>query len=95
MEDRIIGPVTNIVDGDTFDMEVTEVWKNNVYHYNKQERIRIADIDAPELQDAGGKRSKESLEKKISGYTVECTIQTRDDYGRLVASYVNTNPPKI
>ena len=85
MPDVIQGPVINIVDGDTFDMKVTHVGENNKYEYNYKERIRIADIDAPELRAPGGKRSKDLLERKLKGKVVRCYVQTRDSYGRIVA----------
>ena len=85
MPDIIQGPVINIVDGDTFDMKVTHVGENNKYEYNYEERIRIADIDAPELRAPGGKRSKDLLERKLKGKVVRCYVQTRDSYGRIVA----------
>jgi len=60
MADTIRGPVINIVDGDTFDMRVTHTGRNNQYQYNNEERIRIANIDAPDRlcrvpQQAGAK----------------------------------------
>lgn len=85
MADTIRGPVTNVVDGDTFDMKVTHVGKSNSKEYNNEERIRIAGTDAPELSTGEGKKAKEKLEKKISGKEVRCTIQARDTYGRIVA----------
>jgi len=85
MADTIRGPVTNIVDGDTFDMKVTHVGKNNKEKYNDNERIRIAKIDAPELDAPAGKRSKEQLERKLKGKEVRCYVQARDTYGRVVA----------
>ncbi|MBI4712496.1 MAG: hypothetical protein HY762_04230 [Planctomycetes bacterium] len=85
MLDTIRGPVTNVIDGDTFDMKVTHTGKSNQYEYNNQERIRIAGIDAPELGTSAGKRTKVSLDLKIIGAEVRCHIQARDTYGRLVA----------
>jgi len=85
MADTIRGPVTNIVDGDTFDMKVAHVGKNNKSEYNDEETIRIADIDAPELHAPGGKRSKDILERKLKGREVRCYVQARDSYGRVVA----------
>ena len=85
MADTIRGPVTNIVDGDTFDMKVTHVGKNNEHDYNDVERIRIADISAPELKQLGGEHSKDLLELKLKGKEVRCSVQTRDTYGRIVA----------
>jgi len=85
MTDTIRGPVINIVDGDTFDMKVTYVGKNNKHEYNYEERIRIADIDEPELRTPAGKRSKNLLERKLKGKEVMCYVRARDSYGRIVA----------
>lgn len=85
MADTIRGPVTNVVDGDTFDMKVTHIGNNNKEKYNDEERIRIAEIDAPELNTPAGKRSKEQLEKKLKGKEVRCHVEARDTYGRVVA----------
>jgi endonuclease YncB( thermonuclease family) len=85
MADTIRGPVTNVIDGDTFDMKVTHVGESNKNKYNNEERIRIADIDAPELRTSAGKRSKEQLSRKLNGKQIRCYIQARDTYGRIVA----------
>lgn len=85
MADIIRGPVTNVVDGDTFDMKVTHVGKKNTDEYNTEERVRIADGDAPELDTEEGKKAKKTLEKKLYGKEVRCTVQARDTYGRIVA----------
>ena len=85
MADTIRGPVIKIIDGDTFDMKVTHVGKENKEEYNDNERIRIAGIDAPELPSEEGKKAKKALEKKLDGKEVRCKVQTRDDYGRIVA----------
>lgn len=94
MADRVRGQVADVIDGDTFDMEITKVGTNNVENYGKNERIRIAGIDAPELNREKGKRAKEALEREIARREIECIIQARDEYGRLVAD-VYTNPPKV
>jgi endonuclease YncB( thermonuclease family) len=85
MADTIKGPVTRVIDGDTFDMDVTHVGKNNKHKYKNSERIRIASIDAPELRSPGGRRSKDLLAKKLKGKKVRCSVQSRDTYGRIVA----------
>lgn len=86
MADTIRGRVTNIVDGDTFDMKVTHIGKANEYPYNGQETIRIAGIDKPEWNMPEGKRSKQLLERRLKGKDVLCQVQTRDSYGRVVAT---------
>jgi len=85
MTDTIRGPVTAVNDGDTFDMNVTYVGKENGNKYGDQERIRIASIDAPELNTMAGKRSKEALERRLSGKEVRCLVKARDTYHRVVA----------
>jgi endonuclease YncB( thermonuclease family) len=85
MTDTIRGPVTNIVDGDTFDIKVTYTGKDNKTDYNKNERIRIVEINAPELNTLAGKREKKHLEKILTNKEVRCCVQARDTYGRIVA----------
>ncbi len=87
MADIIQGPVTHVIDGDTFDMQVTHTGKFNEYDdYNQYERIRIADIDAPELGTRQGRIARDRLQNARQGKMVRCTVQTRDVYGRIVAS---------
>lgn len=87
MADIIQGPVTHVIDGDTFDMQVTHTGKFNEYDdYNQYERIRIADIDAPELRTRQGKIAKVRLQNALQGTIVRCTVKTRGVYGRIVAS---------
>jgi endonuclease YncB( thermonuclease family) len=86
MSDLIQGPVTRIIDGDTFEMRVTPTGTNNRNQYNNTETIRIAGFNAPELPSRAGQRSKDALAQKLSGKTVHCTVQARDTYGRVVAT---------
>lgn len=86
MSDIIQGPVTRIIDGDTFDMTVTYIGTSNERKYADSETIRLAGFDAPELPSRAGQRSKDSLTLKLSGKTVRCTVQARDTYGRVVAT---------
>jgi endonuclease YncB( thermonuclease family) len=82
--DIIWGKVTNIVDGDTFDINVTHDSEDNEYEYSGEERIRIADIDEPELNTKAGERAKKDLEEKLLNENVKCKIKSRDKYDRLV-----------
>jgi len=85
MTDTIRGPVRRVVDGDTFEMDVTHVGKNNTEKYNDSETVRIADVDAPELGTQAGNNAKSDLQRRLSGKQVRCTIKARDKYGRIVA----------
>lgn len=75
----------NVVDGDTFEMKVTRIGNENRAKYNDEERIRISDLDAPELNAPYGHRSKDQLERKLKGKEVRCYVEARDSYGRIVA----------
>jgi len=83
--DTIRGPVFNIIDGDTFDIKVTHVGKENLYKYNDIERVRIAEMDEPELNTLIGRRSRLLLQQKLQGREVRCYVQARDEYSRIVA----------
>ena len=91
MYDVIWGDVTNVVDGDTFDLRVTHHGTHNKFPYNNQERIRIASIDAPVLPTAPGVRAKHQLELAISGKRVKCEVHSRDTYHRLICGVSKAN----
>jgi len=84
--DTIKGKVIAVIDGDTFDMTVTHVGKNNKYEYNNKERIRFSGFDAPELNTAKGQRDKDELEPIILNKIVRVHIDARDSYQRVVGS---------
>lgn len=85
MKDILQGPVIRVIDGDTFDLRVIHVGVNNQNDYKDEERIRIANIDAPELRSPGGSRSRDLLVRRLNGREVKCFVEARDTYGRLVA----------
>jgi endonuclease YncB( thermonuclease family) len=76
----------SVYDGDTF----------RVIHKTSGEeiKIRVACIDAPELKQAGGKRSRDHLRTflALNPAQLALRIYTRDRYGRSVASVYVTNP---
>ena len=84
MTDVIYGIVQEIIDGDTFDLLVTHRRKENRYYYNRVERIRIAGIDAAEIDSPSGMSQKISLIQKLRGHRIACFVQGRDAYHRLV-----------
>lgn len=86
MADVLRGRVTRVIDGDTFDLGGVSASVTSGNRYNSSETIRIADIDAPELNTGAGKRSKQALENKVAGKSVTCVVKARDTYGRVVAS---------
>ena len=69
----------NVVDGDTFD--ATPNWSS---HGRVGSRVRIANINAPELSMPGGSSAKQRLESAILGKNVQLYGHSIS-YGRLVA----------
>lgn len=85
MSDIVCGPVKDIIDDDTFDMEITHVGQHNEDFYSNPERIRIAGIDDPELSSGLPLRSRKKLERRLKDKEVKCYVLTRDEDGRIVA----------
>ncbi len=71
--EKIVGRVVGVADGDTVTVLDAQ---------NRQHKVRLTGIDAPEKAQAFGQRSKESLSSLVFSQVV--TVQTRktDDYGR-------------
>jgi len=63
--------VIKVIDGDTFTVT--------------GDTIRLADVDAPELDEPSGLQAKQRLRDLIEGKDVEYEEQARDVYGRIVA----------
>ena len=78
------GDVYSIIDGDTFDAQITHYSKLNTRCYNTYERIRIASINAPEIPSLAGFRMARHLQAKPLGRHVMLSIHSRDVFGRLV-----------
>lgn len=73
------GRVVGVSDGDT----VTVLDANN-----KQHKIRLSGIDAPEKAQAYGQKSKESLSEMVFGKPVDVEWSKQDRYGRTVGKIV-------
>ena len=86
MADWLEGPVTQVVDGDTFDMSVART--NNPRAYSGSERIRLANANAPETGTPGGAAATSRLQQQIAGRGVHCDVRARDTFGRLVCGRV-------
>jgi len=71
---EVTGVVTKVVDGDTFDVEGFG-------------RVRLADVDSPEMDTPGGKAAKFFAETMLLGETVQLDVDDlggKDRYGRWV-----------
>lgn len=80
---QINGRVTKIIDGDTLQILSD---KNKVLY-----KIRIADIDAPEIDQDFGLKSKNFIYNKIYNKYVTVKKQNKDKYGRIVAHVLYNN----
>ena len=82
-EDWVQGPVLQVIDGDSFVMQVEIVGEANDYPYNPTERIRL-DTSAPALGTEAGEEAKKKLEAQIAGKNVRCYVKSRDEQGDLL-----------
>ena len=71
----LAGRVVGVSDGDTVTVLTAE---------NRQYKIRLSGIDAPEKKQAFGARSKETLSRQIFGQAVTVEWTKTDRYGRIV-----------
>jgi micrococcal nuclease len=85
--DEVSGIVTNVVDGDTFDFRID---KNDPRIIYEIERVRLADVDSPEMSTPEGEPAKVFATEILLGQRVWLDIDDkskdgRDPYGRLIA----------
>ena len=83
------GQVVNVHDGDTLTVLVDR----------NQVRVRLTDIDAPELGQAFGKRSKDSLADICAGKSAFVIWKSKDRYhrtlGRVSCANVDANSEQV
>ena len=80
MVDVIRGQVTNVVDGDTFDIGVISRDANNKYIYGFTERIRIANFNASEINTLKGVAAKLTLHSVLFNKYVKLWVYTSGVY---------------
>jgi endonuclease YncB( thermonuclease family) len=85
-QDEAYGVVTNVLDGDTFDVTIEKADSRIV---SSVERIRLADVDSPEMDTPGGPAAKDFTYAVLMNKRVFLDIDDRsgngrDPYGRLV-----------
>ena len=68
--------VLRVVDGDTFET-------------TNRQLIRLTGIDAPEIDNCGGKEAKEELEKLVMGKNIYLKVIFRDKSNRLISHVYN------
>jgi len=77
--DIIEGRVVGVHDGDTVTL---------LLDGNQQLKVRLAQIDAPELDQAFGQQSKQSLSDMVFNKTIKVEKETIDKYGRTVGTLI-------
>lgn len=88
--DTLRGRVSAVADGDTLTLSSTG---------RQAVKIRLAQIDAPEHDQAFGEQSKQSLAELVLNKTVRVETETIDKYGRTVGTVfvgaVNANHEQV
>lgn len=85
-QDEAYGIVTNVVDGDTFDVTIEKAGAKVAYLV---ERIRLADVDSPEMNSENGPAAKDFtfallMNKRVYLDIDDLSANGRDSYGRLI-----------
>lgn len=70
------GRVVRLADGDTFTL-LTEG--------NKQVKVRLYGIDAPERQQDFGNAARNKMQELTTGHTIRIEVKDTDRYGRSIA----------
>lgn len=73
------GVVTNVVDGDTFDIRIDE---SDPRIIDEIERVRLADVDSPEMSTLEGKEAKVYTTEALLGERVWLDIDDKAKDGR-------------
>ncbi|MDT7866663.1 MAG: thermonuclease family protein [Desulfurococcales archaeon] len=93
--------VVRVVDGDTFRATITCVSGafSGRISVGTEYRVRLADVNAPELGTVEGERARRALENLIQGRTVMLDVDgvdVFDRYGRIIAvAYIDYNETHI
>jgi len=85
-QDEACGVVTKVVDGDTFDVSIEKADSRIV---SGLERVRLADVNSPEIETAQGPSAKDFtfavlMNKRVYLDIDDLSANGRDTYGRLV-----------
>jgi endonuclease YncB( thermonuclease family) len=86
-QDEAYGIVTNVVDGDTFDVTIEKADPRIAYSV---ERVRLSDVDSPEMDTAKGPDARDFTFAVLMNKRVYLDIDDksgngRDTYGRLIS----------
>jgi endonuclease YncB( thermonuclease family) len=84
--DEAYGIVTNVVDGDTFDVTIEKADARVAYSV---ERVRLADVDSTEMDSDSGPAARDFtyavlMNKRVYLDIDDLSANGRDSYGRLI-----------
>lgn len=82
---KISGLVTGIIDGNTFQISVTDGESSEHESSKHIETVRIFGMDKPSASTLPGILAKLELEKMIVGRTLECEILERNANNQAIA----------
>ena len=77
--DEAYGTVTNILDGGTFDLEIE---KADPRVEQRTERVRLADVDCPDMKTADGPAARDFAYAVLQGRRVYLDIDDQNPSGR-------------
>ncbi|NIS73687.1 MAG: hypothetical protein GTO08_00055 [Deltaproteobacteria bacterium] len=84
-EDFIIGNVLNVLDGETFELEVTRVGRRNSHRYKGEEKIRINTLKPAEFVTLMGAHPRPILDRILRKKEVMCLVHSRSTGGHIEA----------
>jgi endonuclease YncB( thermonuclease family) len=73
----ITGKIVKVIDGDTVTLLTFD---------NKQEKVRLDGIDAPEKGQDFAEKSRQYLSSLVAGKTVRIQYKNKDRYGRILGT---------
>ena len=86
MNDTLYGRVIEILDGNSFYMEVLAQGRWNDDSYDDLEEVRLAGVYAPAGRNHDGASAEDYLRERLEGRVVLCDIRGRDAADRLVSA---------
>lgn len=85
--DFIGGEVGGVIDGNTFELFVTEEDPDNLYTYQLIEVVKIVGRSPLPQHSTEELEAMDTLVEEIEGKDVVCEVVGRDNYGNILAIY--------
>jgi len=85
MKDIIMGRITDVIDFETINVEVTQIVRNIVHQYESEEKVRFHGFEYHPLKMWNSTPNKRFLGAIPEGKRVLCLVGKRDAQGYLEA----------